>query len=28
VQGEEAKIRKDVNARVNDLLQKVFGLLD
>jgi hypothetical protein len=28
IQGEEAKIRKDPMARVNDILQKVFGSLD
>ncbi|WP_045113844.1 DUF4197 domain-containing protein [Microscilla marina] len=28
VEGEEVKIRKNVTARVNDLLQRVFGLLD
>ncbi|WKV12622.1 DUF4197 domain-containing protein [Marivirga harenae] len=28
VQEEETNIRKNVNARVNEILQKVFGLLD
>ena len=28
VEGEELKIRKDVNARVTSTLQRVFGSLD